>query len=152
MAKKTKTTKTDVPDGDYIRMYYEHQYDRVGKLESMRLSITNVVITLSVASFTFVFSNDQPLNILSGVVLPVILIVSNIFAVVYIFMSLKVIRSHVNRARIVLSEFASPLIKINDQERPPKWTDKFNIAVNQIFFHILLIVLSSVPIWLYYSP
>lgn len=151
MTTKTKGSKLKKTDGDYVRMYYEHQYDRVAKLENLRLLITNVVITLSVASFTFSFANSQPLNIMNGVVLPVILIVSNFFAIIYIVMTLEVIKMHVNRANIVLRQFASALSAINDKEKPPRWTDKFNIAINQIVFHVLLVVLCSLPIWKYYQ-
>jgi len=148
----TKTKRLKETDGDYVRMYYEHQYDRVARLESLRLSITNVVITLSVVSFTFSFSNNQSNNLMSGVVLPTILVVSNIFAIVYIYMTLRIIRAHLDRAKITLGQFAPALHTINDENKPPKWTDRFNLATNQIIFHVLLIVLSSLPIWMYYQP
>jgi hypothetical protein len=149
----TKTTKTqdNKLDIGYVSMYYQNQYDRIAKLENLRLSITNVVITLSVVSFTFSFSGAQPLNKITGVILPILLIISNLFAIIYIAITYQTISVHLRRAKTVLIEFAPELNEISKKEPTPRWTNKFSLAHNQLLFHLLLIVLSSLPIWIYLS-
>jgi hypothetical protein len=78
MPTNTTRTQDNKLDIGYVSMYYQNQYDRIAKLENLRLSITNVVITLSVVSFTFSFSGAQPLNKIMGVILPILLIISNL--------------------------------------------------------------------------
>jgi hypothetical protein len=52
---------------------------------------------------------------------------------------------------MVLIEFAPELNEISKKEPTPRWTKKFSLAHNQLLFHLLLIVLSSLPIWIYLS-
>jgi hypothetical protein len=64
----------DKPSPEFIRMYYEHQYDRMAKLEEQGHSITNIILSLSVLSFTFAFDPNSKPNLVTGVVLPIIII------------------------------------------------------------------------------
>ncbi len=84
MASRTRNTKSIQTDADYVRMYYEHQYDRIAKHEDSRLTITNYVLTMSALAFTFGYPNVTQLTIINGIVLPVIVILVNIFALLYI--------------------------------------------------------------------
>lgn len=151
MPRTYRKTKIEGVNPDYVRMYYENQYDRVAKLENLRLLITNVVVTLSVVSFTFSFSGAQPQNLITGVILPSILIVSNLFAIVYIIITYQTIMTHLKRANSIISQYAPHLGEISKLIPTPMWTNKLTLAHTQLLFHILLIMLSILPVWMYFS-
>ena len=67
-------------ENEDFRMYHQLQYDRIAQLEQQRLMITNFVIGLSIISFSFAFSDINKLNIINAVGLPIVIIISNIFA------------------------------------------------------------------------
>ena len=77
------TTKTNSVDDNYVRMYYEHQYDRMAKHDDTRLAITNYVLTVSALAFTFGYQNATQLTIITGIGLPVIVMLVNMFAILY---------------------------------------------------------------------
>jgi hypothetical protein len=135
---------------DYVSMYYQNQYDRIAKLETLRSSITAVITTLTVGTFAFTFSGTQPLNVITGVLLPIILIISNLFAILYIAITYQTITAHLRRANKVLRQYAPGLSEISKNEPTPPWTNKFSLAHGQLLFHLLLIVLSALPIWMYF--
>ena len=151
MPAKAKNIQDNPLETGYVSMYYQNQYDRVAKLETLRSSITSVVITLTVAAFALSFSRTESLNLATGVILPIILIVSNLFAIVYIAITYQTITAHLRRANRVLRQYAPELSQISQEEPTPPWTNKFSLAHGQLLFHLLLIALSSVPIWIYYS-
>ena len=37
---------------DDVRMYYDHQYERMGKIEEQSLTFSNIVITISIVAFS----------------------------------------------------------------------------------------------------
>ena len=47
---------------DYIRMYYDHQYDRIDKNESQALNLSNIVFTITALILTFGFDNQQSIG------------------------------------------------------------------------------------------
>ncbi len=62
-------TLAEAPD-EYILAYYEHQYERMEKLEGQSLIVTNIVITLSVLAFSFGLGNaDEVIGVLVGLAL-----------------------------------------------------------------------------------
>ncbi|GEM_PF-1993163 len=113
MAPKAKNAKTEVTDGDYIRMYYEHQYDRIEKNENHRLTVSNYVLTLSALAFTFGFQGGLELNVLNGLGLPLIVIIANIAAISNIGYTAIFIDVHRNRAHEVLQKHAPELSKVD---------------------------------------
>lgn len=132
---------------EYVRMYYEHQYDRMAKLEDQRLIVTNIVITLSVVAFTFAFSNTQGLTTLTGFGLPVVLALVNLSAIGYIVHTANVIEAHRRRAKRVLELYAKDLYQLDQSiqwsHRP--W-ERWKI---QLLIHIILILISLFPIYIY---
>ena len=78
---------TELTSETFAQTYFNHQYDRFGKLESANLSLTNIVITVSVVAFTFGFENldFDTLTIVNGLVLPLLIIVANTFAILFIW-------------------------------------------------------------------
>jgi hypothetical protein len=134
---------------EYVRMYFEHQYDRVEKLESQRLTITNIVISLTVLIFTFGFSNLQNLTFVNGVGLPVIIIILNSFAILYIRQTYKHIGQHLTRARKTLELHAKEMYQISLENPMPPLIMKQGIAGIQSSIHWILIIISVVPVAIY---
>jgi hypothetical protein len=132
---------------EYVRMYYEHQYDRMAKLEDQRLIVTNIVITLSVVAFTFGFQNTQGLTTLTGLGLPVVLALVNLSAIGYIVHTANVIKAHRGRARRVLELYAKELYQL---DQSIQWShrlwERWKI---QLLIHIVLILISLFPIYIY---
>jgi hypothetical protein len=149
MPAKAKSLQSDQSEAEYVSMYYQNQYDRIAKLETLRSSITAVITTLTVGTFAFTFSGDQSLNVVTGVILPAILIISNLFAILYIAITYQTITTHLKRANKVLRQYAPGLSEISKSEPTPPWTNKFSLAHGQLLFHLLLIVISALPIWMY---
>jgi hypothetical protein len=115
MVKQTKPT-----DDEFVRMYYEHQHERVAKLEESRLTITNYVLALSALVFTFGYQNVADLSPINGITLPLIIIIANYFPMRYIDRSTDFIRVHKDRARTILKKYAPELGALNEDITWPK--------------------------------
>lgn len=132
---------------EYVHMYYEHQYDRMAKLEEQRLTITNVVITLSIVAFTFGFSNSQNLTEIVGIGLPAVMVASNLFAIVYIVRSADFIGTHRRRAKRILELYAQELHELDESiQWPHRLWARWRI---QVLIHILLILAALFPAYVY---
>lgn len=135
-------------DSDLIRMYYEHQYDRIERNENHRQTISNYVISLSVLAFTFGFQNGGQFTTINGIGLPLIIIIANVTAIFNIGYTAAFIDIHRNRAHEVLKRHAPELSKIDE-------VHNFNIGLIsrrrwiEKTIHTLLIVLSLMPLVLY---
>jgi hypothetical protein len=132
-------------------MYYEHQYERFGRLEEQGLIITNVVITLSAAIFGFGFPKDKivVLNPISGLAVPLLMIIANGFAMWYIFRANQFIGFHQERAKKILELFAHSLWEL-DQEiqwkyKQPLWRRR----IVQLYIHGLLVLLALIPLYMF---
>ena len=143
--------KKDVSNPDFVRLYYEHQYDRMKALEEQRLTITNIVISLSVVAFTFGFQNLNDITIINGIGLPVLIIVLNLFAALYIWRTLQYIRVHRHRAKIVLGRYSKEMIEIDSEHKMPHVFLRLGLAKIQLIIHIVLLIPSSIPIVAYFA-
>jgi hypothetical protein len=132
---------------EYIRMYYEHQYDRMAKLEEQGLTITNVVMGLSVVALTFGFNNTQGVNTVAIVGLPFVMTIANAFAVGYILRTSSWIRTYQQRAKGVLDCYAHELYEF-DQPKAALKTWIPGRRKIQLALHSLLIV-AAVGVLLY---
>ncbi len=120
-----------------------------GQLENQRLMITNIVITLSVLAFTFGFSSGDALNIINGIGLPAIMIISNLFAIIYIWRTLQYIRVHQARAKNLLSKYAIVISEIDKSKPMPFVMFRLGLAKIQLLMHILLVIAMLIPICSY---
>jgi K+ transporter len=126
-------------------MYYEHQYDRMAKLEEQGLAITNIVITLSVVAFTFGFDSRKVMTLVTGIALPFVMVVANVFAIVYIARSQSWMHTHRLRAKRALEVYALDLYELDRTTAAPHkdwWLGRVRI---QALLHILLMVASFLP-------
>ena len=119
---------------EYVRMYYEHQYNRMAKLEDQTLAITNVVIAMSILALTFGFTRANEITMVKSLGVPVMIIIANMFAIGYIKNSHRFIGLHQKRAITTLERFAIQLFELN-QEIP--WPTK-DAWKGRRTFHILL--------------
>lgn len=134
---------------EFSLAYYEHQYDRVDKLEGQRLTFANIILTLTAGIFTLGYSNITKLNLISGIGLPTLSIILNSFAAIYTWRTLQFIRIHRERAKAILKEYAKDIYRIDTENSSPQIGMRLGLAKLQMYFHIILIVLSIVPIVLY---
>ena len=149
MATKTKNTDMKQTDVEYIRMYYEHQYDRMAKHEDNRLTITNYVLTVSALTFTFGYQNADQLTAINGIGLPVIVILFNIFAILYIERSAEFMNVHQDRARAILELYAPDLQRLSEKHT---WRKGNFLRTNrgmQKGIHFLIILVAITPIIVY---
>lgn len=127
----------------YVRMYYEHQYDRLRALESQRLTLTIIVIATSAAAFALVPTAD-PNSIISGAVVPIIVAAFNLFAIVYIVRMAGLIGIHEKRAKKLLEHYAKPIFDL-DHHLPFPSKNRFGGRSNiHIYVHITIAVIAIV--------
>jgi len=148
MASKRKDTKAKPTDTDFVRMYYDHQYDRIEKNENHRLTVSNYVLTLSALAFTFGFQNGLQLTVLNGLGLPLIVIFANLAAISNIGYTATFIDVHRNRAHEILQRYAPELSKVDE-------THNFNNGLLnrrrkiERRIHQLLILVALMPLGLF---
>ena len=132
--------------------YYQHQYDRMGKLEDQRLGITNITITLSVLSLTFGFNSAVGFSKIIGYAVLAVMALANIFAILYILVTKSWISTHEMRAKGILEKRAKSLYVFDRQTYADyrKWTPgRWKI---QMYLHILLFLVSvTIGVFLFLS-
>jgi hypothetical protein len=134
---------------ELVRMYFDHQYERIEKLEGQGLSITNIITTLIVLGFTFGYNKEMTLTIVSGVVLPLILIIINIFAVFYISRTSGWINTHRDRAKLTLRKYAPDLFMLDKEVLEYKKVKFWSRRKIQRYIHILLSMIALIPLTSY---
>lgn|SRR5690554_1340941 len=131
-------------------MYYEHQYDRVAKLEEARATMTNYVLTLSAIMFTFGYQNATELSPVNGIVLPLIIIVANYFPLKYIDRNTYFADVHKKRARTILKKYAPELGVLIETISWPKhggmWQKRQRLEKT---VHLMLMFIAILPIMLF---
>ncbi len=137
-------TKKQV-DSEYVRMYYEHQYERIEKDVNQRLSMQNFMLTLSALAFTFGYQNNSNLTIMNGLGLPVIIIAANTTALLNIKYTTQYIDVHRERAHEALKRYASELIEIDVKHNFDAHLLKHSRNVEKAL-HQMLIVIAFVPL------
>jgi negative regulator of replication initiation len=130
-------------------MYYQHQYDRVAKLEEQGLNITNVVMTFSVVAFTFGFDKNQGSTAVTGVVLPLTMIAANVFAITYLISSGDWIETHRSRAERILELFAEDIYRLDREFFNKRKIRFWGRRRTQLFIHGLLMSIAVVPMLIY---
>ncbi|NEZ57573.1 hypothetical protein [Adonisia turfae] len=144
-----KPDQLNSPNIEFAKTYYEHQYNRVSKLEEQGLTITNVVISFSVVAFTFGFNANQILTTVTGIVLPLTMIVINIFAITYLISSGDWIETHRSRGKRILKLFAEDIYQLDREVFKERKIRFFGRRRTQILIHTVLIGIAMVPILIY---
>ena len=142
-------TKAKPVDENYVRMYYAHQYERVAKLEDAKLTMTNYVLTITALTFTFGYQGSTRLTLFNGIGLPLIVIIANLFPIMYIHRSSQFTGAHKDRAREILRLYAPELKELNDRIKWPKGGFLSSRKRVQQGIHILLILTALIPVVIY---
>jgi hypothetical protein len=139
---------------DYVRMYYEHQYERIKIHEEQSLNISNIVLTISALIITLGINNRQDFGSIFILFLPVIIIVSNIFSILNIVERSRWMRQHQERAKRILELYAPELYILDKEIVAPykKWTIgrrrvQSVIHYSFIFLSVVLLVLLVLQIF-----
>jgi hypothetical protein len=152
MASSKKKISLDRIPTVVLMNYYQHQYERMGKLEDQRLAITNITITLSVLSLTFGFNSATGFSKIIGYAVLVVMALANAFAILYILVTRSWISTHEMRAKGVLERRAKSLYLFDQQTYAEykKWAPgRWKI---QMYLHILLIIVAAaIFVFLYLS-
>jgi len=123
--------------------YYNHQYERMGKLEDQRTAVTNITTTLSVLAFTFGFNDAVGFSKLVGYALLSVMILANIFAIAYVLKTKSWINTHEKRAKGIL-EKRYVALHVFDRKTHAKYKSwaprRWQI---QMALHILLLSVAS---------
>lgn len=149
--------------GAYSRMYYQHQYDRMAKHEAQRQTVSNFVITLTVVALTLGFTNIETTgsqgqaigvpgntNLVTGLLLPVAIVILNLFAIIYIRRSWSTGAIHQARARRVLDLYAPYLRQIDKDEPWPQKGRRWSRSMIEMSIHVVLSILAVlIPVFLY---
>jgi hypothetical protein len=98
----------------------------------------------------FAFADINKLNIVNAVGLPIAIIISNIFAMLYTSRSRRFIKMHQKRAEKAREIFSPELNKINKSiPKIDSNRDIFNRTRLQIYLHVLLITIALLPMFVY---
>ena len=145
---KNKIKLEDI-DHDYVRMYYDHQYDRIKQHEDQALSISNIVLTISALIITFGLNNRPSFGSIFIFFLPVIIIIANLFAIFYVRDSGNWIRSHRKRAKKILETYIPNLYVLDVETIAPHKKQTIGRRRFQRIIHILFIIIAIVLIILF---
>jgi hypothetical protein len=145
MPEKKANAKVGPVNPDYVRMYYEHQYDRIKKHEDQALNISNIVLTISSLIITFGLNNRQSFGSIFIFFLPAILIIANVFAILYVRDSGNWIRSHRLRAKRILENYIPEIFILDKEtiashEKKPVGRKRFQITIHSLFIGMAVIL------------
>lgn len=151
----------DKTDPEYIRMYFEHQYDRFAKLELLAFAFTNIIVTpLSGVFLALGFSETGFIHQAQSSSALLFVALLNLFAVFYIIRARSRGESHRRRAKKILEKYARELFLLDTEEMEATGhqygffgkgfltnSGKYGQYIIQILFHIFLLLIS---LWLWY--
>lgn len=145
-----KKEPSSLMNNEFKTVYYQHQYERMEKHENYRFSISNLVFGVTTIAFTFGFSNQNAITIITGIVLPLLIITGNIFTLLYLQYTRQIIRVHRNRAQRVLEKYAPEIYKIDQEINwhesvPRRWSH----AWVQSYIHGIMALLALLPMLAY---
>ena len=149
MPRASSKTKTENINTDYVRMYYEHQYDRIKKHEDQALSISNIVLTISALIITFGLNNRQSFGSIFIFFLPALIFIANIFAIFYVRDSGNWIRSHRKRAKRILEIYIPEIFVLDSETIAPHKKQTVSRRRFQNLIHILFIIIAVILIVLF---
>lgn len=105
------------PSTEYVRMYYEHQYDRMAQLEQQTFSLSNVVIAASIVMFTFGVGREQSTPVELRCALLLLLASLNAAVIPWLRGTYHGLAAHRRRARQTLELYAPQLADISNGHR-----------------------------------
>lgn len=144
----SKTRKTEISP-DYIRMYYEHQYDRIEKNENQAMNISNIVFTITALILTFGFNSKQSFGSILILFLPLVIIIANVTAILYIRENTRWIKAHQIRAKLILETYTPELYSLDKENTAPPMKGIVDRSTTQYLIHTLFIVVALILLFLF---
>lgn len=126
-------------DPETFRMYYVLQYERIDKLEQQKLWMTGVVLAISAFSYSLAFSDASETSIIKVFIVPLVVLVCNVFAELYLRKTRAFIKLHQDRAKKARQLCAPGLEQLQKSiEKPDSNNDLLNRTHIQQGIHRLL--------------
>jgi hypothetical protein len=125
-------------------MYYQHQYDRIDKNESQAMNLSNIVFTITALILTFGFGNQQSIGSILILFLPVVIIISNVTAILYIRENTRWIRAHQARAKLILETYTPELYLLDQETTASPMKGIVNRSTLQYLIHTLFIAIAAI--------
>jgi len=148
MPKDTSKTKKAMINPDYVRMYFDHQYDRIEKNENQAMTISNIVFTVTAAILAFGFNNQQSLGSKVILFLPLVIIVANVTAILYIRENTRWIRAHQIRAKRILETYTPELYSLDQETSAPPIIGALNRSITQYLIHSIFIIIGFILLFI----
>ena len=144
MPKAKSISKAASIDPSYVRMYYEHQYDRIKKNEDQAMNISNIVFTVTAVILTFGLSDKQSFNPTLILFLPIVIIIANVTAILYMRENTRWIRAHQRRAKRILEIYTPELFSLDKETSAPPIKATLDRSNTQYLIHTLFIVIALI--------
>ena len=148
----------DKTDTEYVKMYFEHQYDRFAKLELLAFTFTSIaVIPLSGVLLTFGYNQIGVISRAQNSIVLLFIIVLNIFAILYLVHTSRQGQSHRRRAKKILKKYAPVLAEIDKDFAFGLDEQKSGLLVNLLrysqwtIYLLLYMAFIFIAIWLWYG-
>jgi len=149
MSRAKSNAKAIDLDPGYVRMYFEHQYDRIKKNEDQAMNISNVVFTITALMLTFGFNNQQLFGSTLILFLPLIIIIANVFAILYVRENTRWIKVHQIRAKLILETYTPELYSLDKENTAPPMKGIVGRSATQYLFHALFITIALILLFLF---
>lgn len=152
---KTNERSRKIPEAqefENFRMYHQLQYDRIDKLESKRETFSNLVITVSAGIYLIGFDEITNLNIVTGMCLPIMVIVVNLASIMFANRSRAFVKMHQNRAKMARATYAPQLNDINSKVyKLDSSKDAFRRNRIYKYLHVSIIVIALLSIFSFFQ-
>lgn len=137
-------------NNNFIVTYYQHQYNRMEKHESYRMAMSNFVLGISAVAFTFGFPDGKSSNLMIGIVLPVLVMATNVFVILYFRYALDMMKVHRRRAKRILEVYAPEIHEVDQEINWERSSSQlWSHRRVQAYFHGLIALISILPILAY---
>ncbi|MCB9826673.1 hypothetical protein H6804_00130 [Candidatus Nomurabacteria bacterium] len=140
--KKIEINKGDI---EHLKEYHQLQYERIDKLEEQRFNFANLILTLGTFALTFGYK-DASIgfnNAIQKIAIPLLLLISNIAAIIFIFKTREFIKMHQKRAEIARELYAPVLNQINENvTKIDSGKDIIKRSNLHIYLHGLFIIIA----------
>jgi hypothetical protein len=144
MPKAKSSANAEDVDHNYVRMYYEHQYDRIKKNEDQAMNISNIVFTVTAVILTFGFRDKQSFSAILILFLPIVIIIANVTAILYVRENTRWIRAHQLRAKRILQMYTPALFSLDKETSAPPIKATLDRSNTQYLIHTLFIVIALI--------
>lgn len=145
----TRKSKRRSLNPDYVRMFFEHQYERIKKHEDQALVISNIVLTISALVLTFGLNNRTSFGSILIIFLPIMILVANVFAILFVRDENEWIEERLMKAKKILDIYAPELSSIEFEPLVYHRENYIERGKFQRMVHTLFIILAIILLILF---